>query len=69
MTKMEIEIMIQDSKRKLNETLDTANQTRGAVEESLRILIPAMQEQLLIMKAILERTLVTPNVSRAEGGE
>lgn len=53
MTKVEIEAKIREMKKNLEETKDTISQTRGAVESAVAIVIPMMEDQLVVLEAIL----------------
>lgn len=59
MNKQQIETMINEMEAKLEETKDAVSFNRGALKDAMMISIPMMQDQLKIMRAVLE--LCTPN--------
>lgn len=53
MSKADIERMIDDMEFKLAETKENAGWIKSAVSETLNIVIPMMEDQLKILRALL----------------
>lgn len=54
MNKFQIEKMITDMENKLEETRDSVSWNSGAIKDTMMITIPMLEDQLKIMRALLE---------------
>lgn len=59
MNKQQIETMIDEMEDKLEETKDAVGYNRGPLKDAMMLSIPMMQDQLKIMRGLLE---ITPDL-------
>lgn len=62
MNKQQIETMINEMETKLEETKDAVGYNRGPLKDAMMLSIPMMQDQLKIMRAMLELEAPAPAV-------